>query len=150
MGKLLFLLFFCSSFLGAQHGVKNDLTLLKKPVSGGTKPFYSTPSLNDQKPIQPKRKGAFIRYNPVTLFLTGSMLLYQHVITQQLGGGCLYQRSCSNYAKHAIHTVGLIRGVLLSADRLTRCNTSAKKEVPFIYFDEKGKIIDEPCIHFDH
>ena len=78
------------------------------------------------------------------------MLLYQHVITQQLSAGCIYQRSCSNYAKQAIYKIGLVPGVLLAADRLTRCNGTTYKGTSFIYFDENGKIIDEPCIHFHY
>ena len=145
MGRSLILLLFISSFLQAQYGIQKDLLLLKSPPAS-----TSNKGLNNQAPIQPKRNGFLVQINPVRLLLTGSMLVYQNVITQQLSSGCLYQRTCSNYAKEAIHMAGLVRGVLLAADRLTRCNTAAMKEVPFIYFDEKGKIIDEPCIHFDH
>ncbi|MCC7301620.1 MAG: membrane protein insertion efficiency factor YidD [Bacteroidia bacterium] len=83
------------------------------------------------------------------LLLKGSMLAYQHVISPQLSAGCLYQMTCSNYAKHAIGQFGAIRGVLLTADRLTRCNRGTVRQLPPFRFAPNGKAIDEPRIHFD-
>ena len=38
------------------------------------------------------------------------------------GGGCRYNPTCSEYAKSAIEKKGLIKGSLLSINRVLRCN----------------------------
>jgi uncharacterized protein len=132
----------------AQPNKQNDLALL---VNGpGQNALDEKTSLNSKKPLDYKRKNAFLRYNPITLTLTGTMLLYQHVVSPQLGTDCLYERSCSNFAKASISEIGVIRGVFIAADRLFRCNMAAFSETPLIYFNENGKIIDEPSKYKFH
>jgi uncharacterized protein len=48
--------------------------------------------------------------------------LYQRVISPALGQRCKYHPSCSAYALQAIRTYGILRGVVLAAWRLLRCN----------------------------
>jgi putative membrane protein insertion efficiency factor len=47
---------------------------------------------------------------------------YQKVISPMFGPRCRYYPSCSNYAVEAIHTHGALRGSLLAAWRVLRCN----------------------------
>lgn len=148
MGKMLILLLLFTLQFQAQTVPVKDLDLLKKGFGSAAKKKPGPPFLNDRKPLQTKHKDAFSKGNPLVLVLKGSMLVYQHVISPQLSSGCIYERSCSNYAKEAIRKTGLIRGVLLAADRLTRCNRSTLRYIPGIYINTNGKAIDEPCIHF--
>ena len=48
--------------------------------------------------------------------------LYQRVISPALPQRCKYHPSCSAYALQAIRTYGILRGVVLAAWRLLRCN----------------------------
>ena len=48
--------------------------------------------------------------------------LYRRVISPALGPHCRYQPSCSDYALEAVRTYGVIRGGLLAAWRVMRCN----------------------------
>ena len=48
--------------------------------------------------------------------------LYQRVISPALPKRCKYHPSCSAYALQAIRTYGILRGVVLAAWRLLRCN----------------------------
>ena len=48
--------------------------------------------------------------------------LYQRVISPALPRRCKYHPSCSAYALQAIRTYGILRGVVLAAWRLLRCN----------------------------
>ena len=48
--------------------------------------------------------------------------LYQRLISPALGQRCKYYPSCSEYAVQAISTFGIIRGLILAAWRLLRCN----------------------------
>jgi putative membrane protein insertion efficiency factor len=48
--------------------------------------------------------------------------LYQRFISPALGARCKYYPSCSEYAVQAIRTYGVLRGLVLSAWRVLRCN----------------------------
>ena len=50
--------------------------------------------------------------------------LYQIFISPVIGGNrcCRFAPSCSNYAIEAIQELGVIKGLLLSAKRILRCN----------------------------
>jgi putative membrane protein insertion efficiency factor len=48
--------------------------------------------------------------------------LYQVLISPALGERCKYYPSCSQYAVQAIQRFGILRGLVLAAWRLLRCN----------------------------
>ena len=48
--------------------------------------------------------------------------LYQALISPLVGRRCKYYPSCSEYAVQAITQFGILRGLVLAAWRLLRCN----------------------------
>jgi uncharacterized protein len=50
------------------------------------------------------------------------VLAYQRVISPLLPRRCKYEPTCSRYAVDAIRELGVVRGVILAAWRLLRCN----------------------------
>jgi putative membrane protein insertion efficiency factor len=48
--------------------------------------------------------------------------LYQRGISPAFGPRCRYYPSCSEYAVQAVQRFGILRGLLLAAWRLLRCN----------------------------
>jgi len=48
--------------------------------------------------------------------------LYQRLISPALGPRCCYAPSCSDYAIQAVRDYGILRGLVLAAWRLLRCN----------------------------
>ena len=48
--------------------------------------------------------------------------VYQKAISPALGNRCRYYPSCSEYAVQAIRSYGILRGLVLAAWRLLRCN----------------------------
>ena len=65
-----------------------------------------------------------ISYLKKTLAKTLVMLIqgYQWLISPFLGARCRFYPSCSEYAKQAILTHGIIKGTLLAIKRLLRCH----------------------------
>jgi putative membrane protein insertion efficiency factor len=58
----------------------------------------------------------------LTAVLIAPIRLYQRWISPALGPRCRYYPSCSDYAVQAIRELGPIRGLILAAWRLLRCN----------------------------
>jgi uncharacterized protein len=54
--------------------------------------------------------------------LIGLIRAYQRTLSPLLGPRCKYYPSCSEYAVQAIGRYGILRGTVLAAWRLLRCN----------------------------
>jgi putative membrane protein insertion efficiency factor len=48
--------------------------------------------------------------------------LYRRVLSPALPSRCKYHPSCSSYAVQAVESYGILRGFVLAAWRLLRCN----------------------------
>jgi len=68
-----------------------------------------------------KRSLGTLRAALVTLFLA-PIRLYQRFISPALPRRCKYEPTCSAYAVDAVRELGVIRGSILAAWRLLRCN----------------------------
>ncbi len=120
---LLFLLVVATSGYAQEIDLKRDLLLVdsiverQMPESGHRPYIYKN---------QPK---TFKNSNPVSLFYGGSLYVYQNMFSQHLSASCLYNPSCSDFSKQAVKEYGLIKGTLLSFDRLSRCNRIAATDL---------------------
>jgi putative membrane protein insertion efficiency factor len=63
---------------------------------------------------------------------TAPVRVYQRVISPALPARCKYHPSCSQYAVQAIRRYGILRGVVLAAWRLLRCNPWSHGGVDFV------------------
>jgi uncharacterized protein len=54
--------------------------------------------------------------------VSSPIFVYQKVISPALPRRCKYEPTCSRYAVLAIREYGIIRGLVLAAWRLLRCN----------------------------
>lgn len=132
----------CSPAIEAQNR-QTDIALLQTVTPG--QPYRPQLPGNNKKAMKTRKRSAFARYNPFTLALTGSMYLYQNVLSAQMGRQCLYDLSCSNFSKQAITEFGLVKGVFLTADRLLRCNRISALDLNPINLNPKtGRFTDLP------
>jgi putative membrane protein insertion efficiency factor len=112
------ILFFTTSHLFAQN--KSDFNLIAQhdyqqfQANNTTHRHVSVFHSNSQNWL--------FSYNPISLFFKGSLFFYQSIVSPQISAQCLYSPSCSNFSKQSIQQYGLLKGILLSADRLLRCN----------------------------
>ena len=77
------------------------------------------------------------------LFLGEKILtLYRFLISSQDEDICMFHPHCSLYARLSFRRYGFFKGLLLSSDRLLRCNGVGSS----YYFDaaSDGKFFDEP------
>jgi putative membrane protein insertion efficiency factor len=54
--------------------------------------------------------------------LLAPIVLYQRFISPGLPRRCKYEPTCSRYAIRAVNEYGILRGLVLAAWRLVRCN----------------------------
>jgi uncharacterized protein len=54
--------------------------------------------------------------------VTAPIRLYQRLLSPAIAARCKYEPSCSRYAVQAIERYGILRGSVLAAWRLLRCN----------------------------
>jgi uncharacterized protein len=58
----------------------------------------------------------------MTRIVQAPILVYQRVISPALPRRCRYEPTCSAYAVQALRQFGILRGLVLAAWRVLRCN----------------------------
>ena len=58
----------------------------------------------------------------IASFLVGLVRVYQWTLRPFIGPHCRFEPSCSHYAVDALRRHGALRGSVLSASRVLRCN----------------------------
>ena len=90
-------------------------------------------------------KSPLVKYNPLSLTFGSLMFVYQKVFSAQFSTNCAYEISCSSFSKMCIHRYGMVKGIALSADRLTRCTQFAASDIHHLDIDKKiHKVRDHP------
>ena len=71
------------------------------------------------------------------------MYVYQKLISPQISAACPYENSCSEHSKKMIREQGFFKGIILTTDRLMRCNEVSAKDIHHLDIDyDKNKFID--------
>lgn len=76
----------------------------------------------------------------------GLYRLYQDVFSEQILNDCIYDRSCSAFSKDVFHHFGPLKGLMLTVDRLTRCNRATYAQISEVLTDKNGRALD----HWDY
>lgn len=103
--------------------LKSDLLLVDSVVA------QQMPESGHRPYIYKNQPKTFVNSNPVSLIYGGSLYVYQNGFSQHLSASCLFHPSCSDFSKQAVKEFGLIKGTLLSFDRLSRCNRIAATDL---------------------
>ena len=111
--------------------LKADLSLIESVAK------QNMPASSKRVYIYKNQRKTFKNCNPVSLIYGGSLYVYQNFISQHFSASCLYNPSCSDFSKQAVSEFGLIKGTLLSFDRLSRCNRIAATDLHFNEIDKK-------------
>jgi len=138
---LVFILF--SFHLYAQNKrIKDDLLLVDSVFKQQAKPAGKRPYIfkNQQK--------TFRNSNPASLAYAGSLFVYQNYVSQHLSADCMFSPSCSDFSKQAVKQFGLVKGVLLSFDRLGRCNRIAATDLEMSSLNPKTGRFDDPVKNY--
>jgi putative component of membrane protein insertase Oxa1/YidC/SpoIIIJ protein YidD len=134
--KVFFILFFiANTFLFAQN--KSDVLMMNNF-------FHQHNSIDSTKHF-----ALLKRKNPLLMPLTATLYVYQNIISPQLATDCPHIPSCSNFSKQCIAKYGIVKGIALSADRLTRCSPVSMMDLPTYWYDIfTNKVADNPSYYY--
>lgn len=144
MKSLIILLFTFLSFNVAFGQASDELSDINLIIKSQNKPNLE--SSNYGKFNRPS--SIWQKVNPFFWVYEGSVTFYQQNISPQISANCVFATSCSRYSKLLVNHFGVIGGIILSIDRLTRCNRITVAETSPLKFNENGKIIEH--IHDYH
>lgn len=78
----------------------------------------------------------------IKLLFVGLIRAYQLTISSQDMPTCVFHPSCSRFSSMAFQRAGMIKGSLLTFDRLQRCNGIPAGRMPYKFNFELGKFLD--------
>jgi putative membrane protein insertion efficiency factor len=121
-----------------QVTVKSDIDLIHAQLSMiDPDPF--------KRPYIYQHETSFIKkYNPISFLLGSSLYIYQNVFSKHISADCLFTPSCSEFSKQAIKEYGLLKGTLLSIERVNRCNRIAATDLSHSEVDPKTNRYSDP------
>lgn len=76
------------------------------------------------------------------LLLLGAIRIYQIAVSSQDMPTCNFVPSCSRFSNLALQRAGLVKGILLSSDRLQRCNGLHGMARHYNFVQPLGKFAD--------
>ena len=86
------------------------------------------------------KKNIFYETNETALLMALLFRLYKNAVSSQDRPACGFHPSCSEFALLAVKKYGLIRGIIMTADRLLRCN--GMDTYKYTVHKETGKLYD--------
>jgi len=109
-----------------------------------------------EQPVEPepsirfKERESKSEFNDISFLALSAIRLYQFTLSGKQGDICNFAPSCSRFAYISIKNYGPFWGILMTADRLQRCNQFAfqyakKFNNEIVFIPERGyKIHEEP------
>jgi len=85
---------------------------------------------------------SFRETSEIKIMGMGIIRLYQNIISSQDVPTCNFTLSCSHFGLKAVKQYGFFHGVLMTADRLQRCNGLTRRHYSFD--SQSGLAIDYP------
>jgi len=127
---LMILSFLLAGNMHAQAIKNQDIACLKQAFSAKSKPRLAAQfSLTQDNP------------NELQYVFSGLFLFYKSFFSTQDNLHCSFHPSCSEYGLEAVKKLGLVRGVVCTFDRLSRCNGFS----PELYeIDQERRVLKDP------
>ena len=129
LSRLLVLFILLSSGSALASDVAENLSLIAENNR-------SDPQARDPESTRPRQ------VNELSLLCTFVIRIYQKTISSQDVPACNFTHSCSRFGFDAIQRHGPLHGIMMTADRLERCNAFSRRYYPVD--PASGLAIDHP------
>jgi putative component of membrane protein insertase Oxa1/YidC/SpoIIIJ protein YidD len=93
--------------------------------------------------VEKQERRLIQKLNPLYWVYTGMVNFYQRNISVQIAANCIFEETCSRYSKKLVNEKGIFGGIVLSIDRLSRCNKVTLAETSPLRFTKRGKVIED-------
>ncbi len=100
------------------------------------------------EPVNHPQAELKLQINPMKTILNTFVFLYQSVISDQIQPYCIFYPSCSRFGHECLAKTNAIHALLLTCDRLMRCNTMNRKY--YQNYPKKGRNIYDPVQKYLH
>ncbi|MFN0173839.1 MAG: membrane protein insertion efficiency factor YidD [Saprospiraceae bacterium] len=114
---------------GVSH-VEGDIALLGQAFAVPTKP-----RLTEQFSLSRENS------NELQMVFSGLFLVYKSFFSSQDNQRCSFHPSCSEFGLEAVKKLGVVRGIICTCDRLTRCNGFSPKQYEI---DLEKRVLKDP------
>lgn len=128
--KIFFLLVFISCQFAALGQSDKDYLLRKNQV------------VTIEFKVEKVERSFIQKINPLYWVYTGLVNFYKKNISVQIAANCIFEETCSHYSRKLVDEKGIFGGIVLSLDRLSRCNKVTLAETSPLRFTKKGKVIE--------
>lgn len=79
--------------------------------------------------------------NELQAVLSGLFLVYKSFVSSQDNQRCSFHPSCSEFGLEAVKKLGVVRGIICTCDRLTRCNGFSQEQYEI---DFERRVLKDP------
>ncbi len=124
------LLCLLANSLLAQKADKQDITLLNQA-------FGAAPKVRLAQQYSLSKENS----NELQAVLSGLFLVYKSFFSSQDNQRCSFHPSCSEFGLEAVKKLGVIRGIICTCDRLTRCNGFSQEQYEI---DFERRVLKDP------
>lgn len=122
--------FFLFYFFSITIGMSGQTNMFKADIENINFQLSHSLIVTSVRPYIYQKEQSFIKkFNPFGLLIGGTLYVYQNVLSKHISADCLYTPSCSEFSKQAIKEYGLLKGIIMTADRLNRCNRIAAQDL---------------------
>jgi putative component of membrane protein insertase Oxa1/YidC/SpoIIIJ protein YidD len=149
MPGLLNKILICTLFLsavavtsGQDNNFLTDITLINNTLS------KSERGSKTRAYIYKDGSSVITKFNPFNIIYGSSLYIYQNVFSKHFSADCLFTPGCSDYSKQAVREYGLPKGILLTIDRLNRCNRIAGQDLKHYSVDSKTHKYPDPVSRY--
>jgi len=105
--------------------------------------MLSASSAEEIEFVEERQERKFVqKINPFYWAYTGLVTFYQRNISVQIAANCIYEETCSRFSRKLVNEKGILGGMVLSLDRLARCNKVTLAETSPLRFNQQGKVIE--------
>jgi putative component of membrane protein insertase Oxa1/YidC/SpoIIIJ protein YidD len=114
----------------AQKADKQDIALLNQA-------FGAAPKVRLAQQYSLSKENS----NELQAVLSGLFLVYKSFFSSQDNQRCSFHPSCSEFGLEAVKKLGVIRGIICTCDRLTRCNGFSQEQYEI---DFERRVLKDP------
>jgi len=114
---------FCAISSGQEKNFLKDIQLVNNTLANAE-------DASEKRTYIYKGESSVVKkINPLNVLYGSSLFIYQNIFSKHFSADCLFTPGCSDFSKQAVREYGFPKGIILTIDRLNRCNRIAGQDL---------------------